>query len=230
MPYRKASKALTRTRRSFRRKFKRLPNVNQTRFFTPRNISTGVRYAVRGVNLMKTLINSELKRFDTNVSQTPTTTAAIQLLTPIDQGDDVGNRNGNSILAKYHTFGYTMTIDGAATGTIVRIIVFTDGDNDGQTPTAAEVLENSTLINSAHNRDYTARFTVLHDKTYCMSINSDRVIQDKVYTPLNFHIKYITGTGSTGFGKNNIWYLYMSNEATNAPIFLGYSRLAFYDN
>lgn len=230
MYYKRSSKTFRRPLMKRRRKSKRLPNLNQTRFFTPQNITTGVRYAVKGVNLMKSLINSELKRFDTSFSALPSSTASFNLLTATNQGDDVENRNGNSILAKYITWNYTLTMNASASATMVRFIVFVDGDNDQQTPTEAELLANSAIFTSAINPDYTSRFTILYDRIHSMSINGDRIITDKWYKPLNYHIKYITGTGSTGFGKGNIWLYSKSNEATNTPTHTGYVRLAFYDN
>ena len=216
--------------RRTRRKFKRLPNVKQIRFFTPRNVATAARYAIRGVNMMKGIINSELHRGDVEVNVTPNTTAAIALLTDINQGDDVNNRNGNSILAKYISVRASCAINNSATATMVRFIVFVDGDNDGQTPTAAELLTTPTSILSTINPDYSARFTILYDKHFTLSINGDRVMIDKFYKSLNFHIKYITGTGSTGFGRNNIWVYTISSEATNTPNLNIYSRIAWYDN
>lgn len=215
-------------RRRYRRK--KMPNVKQTSYFTPSNIATGVKYAVQGVNLLKGIINSEKKRRDQQGSGNVSVTPSIDLLTPIDQGDEVNERNGNSVLAKYFTFGCTGVINPSAFATIMRYIIFVDNDNDGQTPTATELLTNVTNMHSALNPDYTSRFTILADRFITLSQNGKAIEQHDIFKRLDFHIKYITGTGSTGFGKSNIWLLLYSNEDTNVPTFDYNFRLVYYDN
>lgn len=220
--------SLVRRRRNFKRR--RLPNVKQVSLFTPRNIASGVRYAVRGVNMMKGIINSEIKRFDSLNSGGASTTPLFFILTGIDQGDDVNQRSGNSILMKYMTMKITATINSAATATLVRVTIFADNDNDQQTPTAAELYQTSSNILSSINPDYSARYTILRDAYFTLSINGDRILMSENYKPLNYHAKYITATGSTGFGKGNIWACMQSTEATNTPTVSIVTRTAYYDN
>lgn len=232
MPYKRSykNKSLMKPYRRTVRRRRPLPNVKQVKFFTPRNINTGIRYAVKGVNLMKGIINSEIHKHDVSAAGNPSTSAGITLLTGTNQGDDVNNRQGNSSLAKYLTFNHSVTMNTSATATQVRLILFVDGDNDGQTPTAAELLTDPTNLMSSINADYSSRFTILYDKHYFLSINGDRIDGDKFYKPLNFHIKYTGATGSTDFGRNNIWLYQVSNEVTNVPRVDYFSRYAFYDN
>lgn len=229
MPYKRYSKS-TSMRRQYRRRYKRLPNVQQTKFFTPRNVASAARYAVKSVNLIKSLVNSELHKHDVAATGNPGTSAGISLLTGTNQGDDVNNRQGNSSLAKYLTFKHSVEMNTSASATIVRFIIFIDTDNDGIAPTAAELLQFPSNINSSINPDYSSRFTILYDKHYYLSINGTRVDGDKFYKPLNFHVKYTGPTGGTDFAKNNIWLYQVSNEVTNVPVTTYTTRFAFYDN
>lgn len=230
MPFRpKTTKRVIVRRRMTRRK--KLPNVKQISFFTPRNINAGLRYAVKGVNLMKGIINSEIKKSDISMNPLqPSTTAIFTLLSEINQGDDYNNRQGNSVLDKYLTLRWGLSLNAAATFTQVRMIIFIDGDNDMETPTEAQLLTTPTNLMSSINPDYSARFTILYDQVHNLSNSGEKVISDKFYKVLNFHSKFVTGTGATGFGRNSIWLYLKSTEATNTPVFTGYSRIAFYDN
>lgn len=209
-----------------------MPNVKQISMFSPKNIYNGVRYAVKTANMLKGIINSELKRFDKTQAANPDNNAAggFSLLTAIDEGSGVHDRDGNSILAKYLYVKMDTLINASATATMVRVIIFIDGDNSGVTPTAAELLEVASNTNSPINVDTTARFTIIKDLHFPMSINGDRIMHAQFYKKLDFHIRYRTATGSSGFGKNNIWAYYISNESTNVPSLSIYSRIGFYDN
>lgn len=217
----------------YNRRRRRIPNVNQVGFFTPRNLYTAARYAVKGVNLMKGIINSELKRYDVSVNPTATSTASYTLLSGIDQGDDANQRSGNQVLAKYLMYNISATISASATATHLRVIIFIDTDNDGETPTTAELLQQvgaTTQLTSPINIDNTGRFTILADVHMPLSINGDRILVMKGFKKLNYHQKFLTATGSTGFGKGSIWAYVASNEGTNPPTVILTTREGYYDN
>lgn len=214
----------------YRRKKKKMPNVKQVSYFTPRNMYSAARYAVKGFNLLKGIINSELKRFTNNNSITPSTTGTIAHLSSIAQGSDVDGRDGNSLLAKYISFNHQSLINASAVATVIRVIVFIDTESTGGSPpTAAQLLQSPNNTTSMLNSDYTQRFTVIFDDCIDLSINGNRIQNMKHYNSLNFHIKY-TGTSGTNYDKNNIFLYHVSNEATNTPTFDYYYRIAFYDN
>jgi len=216
------------------KKAKKIPNVKQVSWYNPRTWYSGVKYAVKGVNLIKSLVNAELKRFDiqptvANQGTTPT----IQLLSGVDAGTDYFNRDGNSILLKSIYLKANCIMDTTGNTVLVRIIVFVDNDNDGQTPSAAELLVDATSpgnMLSPINVDYSARYTILFDSHVNLSVNGDQSMFIQRFKKLNFHAKYITQTGSTGFGKGNIWVLTVSDDNTNQPAIRLYSRISFYDN
>lgn len=228
MPYKRSYKRRASIKRS--RRVRRRPNVRQINFFTPRNMYAAARYAARGVNMLKGIVNSELHRFSLTNSVNVDTTGAIVHLSAIAQGDDVNNRQGNSILYKYLTFHNQLQMNPSATGTIVRVMVFVDTESTaGTAPTIAQLQETASSTISPINADYTSRFTVLFDDIIDLSINGQRVDNRKHYSSLNFHAKY-TGSAAANYDKNQIFLFYVSNEAVNTPILNYYSRIAYYDN
>lgn len=230
--------AYYRGKRSFNRKpfyrKKKIPNVKQTSYFSPRGILSGMKYAVKGVNLLKSLVNVEVKRYDSQPTvSNQGTTPTIQLLSGIDTGSDYFQRDGNSILAKYIDFKGNVIMDTTGNTVLVRVILFIDNDNDGQTPTASELLVDATSpgnLLSPINIDYSSRFTILMDKHINLSVNGQQSQYIRKFKKLDYHMRYLTATGSTGFGKGNIWVFTVSDDNTNQPAVRLYSRVAFIDN
>lgn len=232
MPYSRRTSYAKRTRKVFRRRFKKRPNIISTvgRNVGAMTVGQAARYAARGVSIMKGIINSEMKRFTNNNTVNPSTTGTILHLSSIAQGDDVADRNGNSLLAKYLTYNWQVQMNASATATVTRVIVFVDTESTGGTPpTAAQLLQSPNNTISPINSDYTQRFTILFDDTIDTSINANRILNRKHYIPLNFHIKY-TGSSGTNYDKNQIFMYHISNEGTNVPNFDYFYRIAFYDN
>lgn len=213
-----------------KRRYKKKPNVGQIGFRNLGNVTLkqAAYGAMKGLNFVRGIINSEKKRYDLTHVFNVSTTPSFVLLSGIAEGDDVANRVGNSILAKYLTFDYYLTMNGSAQRSTVRVLVFADAQNNGATPSISDLLIGANLT-SPINPDFTQRFTVLFDDHVDLSANGDGIKTLKHYIPLNFHIRY-TASGSTAVTKNNIYMMVVSNEATNTPAFTGDSRLVYYDN
>jgi hypothetical protein len=222
-----------RPRRNTRRPKSR-PNIVQTKFPSVMGMSVPqmAKYGALGYNILKGLINSELKRFDLTTTNAPTSSGNIVPLSDVAQGDDAENRDGNKLMAKYLRFQWFATINGSATATLVRCIIFVDTENQGVTPTITLLLQSPTSpgnLTSPINTDQTQRFTILHDQRLSLNTGGVGIAERNVYKNLNFHINYTDGT-ATSRNKNSIWVAFISNESTNTPS-IGYSsRLAFYDN
>ena len=221
MRYANKSKFMTRRRKRFAKHY---PNINNA--IKPVYGFKGLRSTV---NFMKGMINAEIKRFDTTASVTPTATPGIVLLSDIAAGDDVGNRDGNSILAKYNTGTVQMSIAAASTLVEGRVLFFIDTQNNGSAPAAADILEAPTNVLSPLNRDNTQRFTILNDIHITLSNTGDKISTQKYYKKLGFHMRY-TGTSTGTNNKNSLYVLYMSTDNTNPPTINIYNRLAYYDN
>lgn len=194
--------------------------------------------AYKGMRFIKGLVNVENKKFDVAAvgQAVDYAGAAIARLSTVQAGDDVGNRNGNSILAKHLLFRYTLHGNTTADSTIVRCIIFADTQFNGTNPTAALVLESGQLstanaVNAPLNVDSAGRFMILRDKVHVINNQLDNysvIGHYNAWIPLNFHIKFTDVT--TGGWTNQIFVLFISDQQTNTPSVDYSSRLSFYDN
>lgn len=191
--------------------------------------------ALKAATYMKGMINSEKNYFDTSqTGQAQSFSGTIYPLSQIPQGDDVGNRAGNSVLArslyiKADISGNTGTVSGS---TILRMMIVSDTENTGSTPTVSDILQTTgtaLVVDSPLNVDHIARYNVLLDKTFALNNSGQIRLQYKKYIKLYKHLKY-TGPNGTDVYKNNLYMLVCSDVNANDPSITFYSRLGFYDN
>lgn len=220
MKFANSTSIMRRRRRRFARSY---PRINRYMSLAGRTFKLQ-----RQVNFIKGMVNAEKHYVDVDLSVNPSNTGSVQLINTIAQGDDVNNRQGNSVLCKYLRFIMNGAMNGSATNTIIRIIIFCDTANQGVTPSVTDYLTGANTT-SFKNVDNHKRFVTLRDKTYHMSINGVREIADYIYCKTNFHLRY-SGAGSTSVLQNALYLLIISNEATNTPVVTIQSRTAFYDN
>lgn len=199
------------------------------------NLKGPLGYALRGVNMLRNLVNTEAKYCDT-VSNTgagfDNNTGLVIPLCHLAQGTTDTTRIGNSILGKHLTINWAVTQNPSNTsGNRFRIIVFIDKQNaHGITPQAQELLM-SVIPTSQLNIDNLDRFVVL--RNVMGHVDPDNPVRSgKMFIPLHrLHIKYDgIGAGQGTLAENGIYILYVSNQGTNTPIQNTNARLAFYDN
>jgi len=198
------------------------------RYHRGMSVSQAAHLALRGVKFIKGIVNAEKKKFTQSISQTPNNTGTVVNLCNIAAGDDASQRDGNSILLKYIDYKLTATINASATSTTIRQLIFIDKSNQNSNPSVTDVLENASQVGQL-NVDNVARFWILSDKMYTVTITGDQSCNDHIYIPCDFHVKY-NGTASGNTLTNTVYLLLISNEATNTPTITGYTRLAWYDN
>lgn len=187
-----------------------------------------INYAVKGVRLLKGLVNVENHMYTQSVNTTISNAGSISSLGAIAAGNDTDNRQGNSILAKYWSWRFRLDMSASATKTTTRILVFVDKAGQGVVPAVSDVLV-AANPSSPLNVDNTDRFVILYDKQYALSITGNQTVSSHSYRKLNFHMKF-SGTAGANYDINQIFILLISNEPTNFPIIDGYSRIGFYDN
>lgn len=221
MPKSKKSKKYSRKRR------RTMPWYNRPINYSVSDIATA---AYNGVKYLKGMINSEKHYFDVTGSGNVDTTGSVNLLTGVAQGDDVNNRNGNSILGKTIFLRVLLTRVAANTNPVnfCRILVVKDMENTGTDPAISDILASATTI-SPLNVDHTSRYQVLADRVVPLSANGREGSQHKFYIRVNDHVKY-TGSGGAAIYKNQIYMMLIGDQATNAPSWSSYSRFGFYDN
>ena len=183
----------------------------------PRTAVGMARLAYRGVKYLKSIVNVERQKLDTNVTAigVTNTTPLVYPLNGLPVGDSEGSRTGNSILMKYVYSKTVVSIHPSATFSRVRFVIVQDTQQIGDTqPALTDVYESVSTI-SLLNKATVGRFKILYDKLYDLDQNNPQIIVDK-YVPLNLHARY-NGTASTDIQKNGLYLMLVSNEPTNTP-------------
>ncbi len=175
----------------------------------------------------KILASKELGRVRVDMDSTPDTTAVVQNLSFVAQGDDVFERHGRKIRAKSISVSGTIIKATAATSNGVRFIIFRDNLGTTTAPGLVSLFsdENDFHENKHRlvNESPMKRFTILWDKYIVLNENFDgqtTMAKFSFSKKLDFDILY-TGAGNTDEGKNSLWLLSGSDEATLVPIVTG---------
>lgn len=190
--------------------------------------------AWQGVKYLKGIINSEKNLYDKNNTGTFDYNGTVIPLTDIPQGDGIGSRSGNSILAKSLHLRLQMIGSSLVSSTVVRVMVVMDTMNLGSVPNVSDILMNSgssqvTNANLTVVTSYQTRFRILVDRITYLSNAGQNVKNANIFKRLNTHIKY-TGATGTDEGRNQLYLLICSNQNVNNPIVDYNSRFQYYDN
>ncbi len=199
------------------------------------NALTVAKHAMYGIKALREIVNSEKNMLDSNQpGVTVDYNGAVASVSALSQGDGIGARHGNSVLAK--SLHLRLSIEGAATPhTQFRMMMFMDTMGLGTIPSPGDVLASigssySTTTNLTIINAYQFRFKILLDKVITLSENGKNIANRNFYVKLNNHIKW-TGTAGTDEGRNQLYVLYISNRVTTLLPTLQYNcRLQYYDN
>lgn len=200
-------------------------------------IASGVGAAAgvaKAVLPMISAINTENKYLDVSSSATlPFNTPAIVLLSNTGTGTSEQDRIGNSILARNVNirFSYTPNFTSVAFQ-LYRVILFVDKQQAGTAPTAAQLFQTPSNLDTPFNKNFTDRFAILKDKRFNIAQQGSQTMSvQKWFRKLEFHIRYVgTSSASASMGNNSLYLLLWSNAVTNPPTYNLYSRLNFTDN
>lgn len=213
----------------------RWAKIMHTGFQMYNNFKGPLGYALRGVNMLKNLINTETKYIDTVVNTNTNfdnTTGQMNALSLCSQGVSDTSRIGNSILCKHLTINWAVSLNNSNTnGNRFRLIIFIDKQNaKGVAPSATDILTavTPTALKNVDNLD---RFVILRD--IMGNVDPDKpVVNGKIYIPLHrLHTKYDGTLGQqSDLAENGIYLLGLTNQNTNLPFLNFQARLAFYDN
>jgi len=187
----------------------------------------------------------ELKYHDVQSTVIPLLTAGnMYCLCFIAQGDDVNERVGEEITAKYLNMVFRIRHFANLSADVVRIVVFWDKQTNGVGPTAftststAEGLLDNAIINSTycpHNYRTKDRYVVLYDKRHIMNPDSTGVNLTKSFkfrTNLGgARIKY-SGTGAVigDLPSRGLFVLVQGSDFDATTSVLVSSRLWFTDS
>jgi hypothetical protein len=146
-------------------------------------------------------------------------TGVVSLLsTDIAQGDNIGNRSGDSIRPLKLTFRIASFMNVAATAQVCRFIIFQDNMAYGATPAVTDILDSANYMSPFNPVNAQARrFKILCDHHFTnVTGGSDQATETTKVMKMKGIIHYIaTGTGAASAGKNSIYVLFI-NDTTGA--------------
>jgi len=170
------------------------------------------------------ILNSrDVKLVRTEIDTTPDTTAVIQNVSLVAQGVTASGRVGRKIHAQSMELKGIIASNATATFNSYRIILFRDNLGNTTAPTRGDLFESEDdfFNNKPRNNNVQnlKRFTFLMDRHIILNESFDADISARSFNfkkKLNFNILY-TGAASTDEGKNSLWVISGSDEATNVP-------------
>lgn len=189
--------------------------------------------ALRGVNYLKGLVNSEKFKHDFTGTPNVDWSGTVVSLTSISQNDTDTGRTGNSIFVRSLYIRGQVVINASATSSeFVRIMIFIDKQQVGDTaPTAADVLETTSNINAPNsplNLQTVGRFTLL--RSFQLSVNPEKPsVQWKVNIPMRHHVRY-NGTTANDIQRGGLYMLMISDNSSDLPQVRYYGRISYHDN
>jgi hypothetical protein len=181
------------------------------------------------------LVNIETKYVDVIGSITPSQSGGIAALHLLAQGVTENTRVGNSIKVHRFSFKAVLAMSSSTTqASTYRILIVRDMENNGVTPTGADVLESvgsSDAPKSHPNFDNKKRFSLLFDELMQLNAASNATAIINVEIPLEKHIEYRGTTAASGSNaEGSMFCLIFTNEATNVGSFSVASRLEYTDD
>lgn len=202
-----------------------------TRTIRNPSVANMARTAWSGVKYIRTLINSEVMKFDQGPGSTSISTTPQNLydLTAIAQGDGIAQRTGQSILNNGFYINLAFTKHASATFSFIRVVLVQDRQQISDTaPTYSDVFESNSTYAKV-NPNTMGRFKIWYDKRVLLSTQRD-FKQINIYRKFKgIHTRY-NGTASSDIQKNGFYLMLVSSEATNTPTVVSASRTYYHDN
>lgn len=210
------------------------------RKYQPKPLSRGQAYGIglnqlsKDVMMLKGLINVEFKTKDVTEDYDIISTPTLTLLNGLAKGDTWSSREGRSVRWKSLSCRLNISLDPAgATMVQSRVIFFIDKQPTGATPTAAQILQNtSNPINTPRNLDNRKRFVILRDIVVSQDQSTNNIIFRKYFTNLDMKTIYDGSDNGdiTDISSNALYCMTLSDVATAGPNIRAYHRLRFLDN
>lgn len=192
-----------------------------------------------GLNEIRKLINVEQKfKEASDSSATYDRSGYVSYLSGLDQGDSTITREGNSVKIQHFRLRLFLKHNAAQTGgTLHRILVVRDLQNQGTTITADDVLNSiGTSIAPLAFRDFingplqNKRFAVVYDQEFVT--DPYHLIRSDTFTTAHDCHVYYRGTDNTvsSAGNGSYFLIAVSSDATNLPSLNFNARFEFTDN
>lgn len=169
------------------------------------------------------LAQREIGRVAANLAAAPSTTSTIQLVSSTATGSDISSRDGRKIHAESIEISGNVAMHTSAPFSLYRMVLVRDNLGTTDAPIITDIFADEDGFFNGEprlsNPQPLKRFTILWDKLITLNENFDGQTQVKAFKfkkKLNFDI-YYSGTTATDEGKNSLWLIQGSDEATNTP-------------
>lgn len=189
--------------------------------------------AVRGVNRIRGLVNSERMYVDNslNFSAAKTNVVSCQQLAI---GDLSGQRTGNSVLARSLYIRAYININPAVTlSSRVSVVLVQDKQQIADVyPTVTDVFTSTdpeAQIKVGASNNVGGRFKIIWRRNYTLIPGQRPTINIDKYFKLYSHIKY-NGASIADLQKNGYYLMTLTSESTNFVTMNGNARLGYHDN
>lgn len=186
-----------------------------------------LRRVVKQVKTLKKYAKADVRYVDNTYTLAgQTTTATLTLINGVAQGDDSNNREGNATFNKMVTLKGRVIPNSSTVQQNVRIILLYDKQSNGAAPTAADLLEVPTNVDTMRFWNSRARYRFLWDKTFSVGPHGKNF---KIVKKVRAYTKY--GTATTGvianIVKGSIYVVTLSDAAASTPSVGWVSRVSF---
>lgn len=204
------------------------------RLYRPRqsNFQRYAGYAVKalkGVNYIRGLVNSEVFKHDIVYNTIITNSGVLVPLTSLAEGNGDDDRTGNSIFVRSVNLDGSIAMSGS-NNTVVRLALIKDSQQISDTTPAWTDVYESTSMNTHLNSNTVGRFTVLYSKKFTLisGFSNHKVIS--MNKAMRMHVRYNGATG-TDVQRNGLYLALISNQASpNAPAPEFHIRVSYHDN
>ncbi len=169
------------------------------------------------------LAGREIGRVNADLATGPSTTSTVQLISSTASGSDISSRDGRKIHAESIEISGNVAMNATAIFSIYRMVLVKDTAGTTTAPVITDIFQDEDAFFQGEprlpNPQPLKRFVVLWDKVITLNENFDGQRQVKAFKmkkKLNFDV-YYSGTNATDEGKNSLWLIQGSDEATNVP-------------
>jgi hypothetical protein len=189
------------------------------------------RQALRDINRLRQFINTEIKSADITATEASSTTPTFDLVNGLIPGNGNGQRTGQSVKCQNVDMRFILTINASATTSFARIIMVMDKQTNSAVFAIGSLL-NAGNVYSAYTVGGQNRFIVMYDQTFALNNNGEQTASVCVRLGFQPHTEYNTGTAGTvaDINTNSIYFVHLSDQATNTIAISYYIRYWYVDN
>ncbi|UOF79163.1 capsid protein [Circoviridae sp.] len=189
--------------------------------------------ALAATRYLKGLVNSERMYFDRSVSLGAIKSQNFSCV-QISQGDQVGQRTGNSVLLRsIYWRGFLQINPSVTVNTRISLVLVKDTlQVSDTTPQVLDIFTSNdpeATLRVGQTDNNAGRFKIIWRKNYNLVPNQKPTITIDKFWRIYDHIKF-NGPAGTDIQRNGYYMCILSSEATNFPTVTIQSRIGYHDN